>query len=227
MIDFHTSRKGYSEFRERLFLHMPTIKEVWNYNISKASILALSLRAPTNATTKSVSLKIRHTTPYLLTSLSTINRRAFEFVDFNDLTRFIIDYDDFQLVSTPEFLGAHVQFYIHLRDLTDNLKIFQWAFPNAKDDDVSFDQCPSNFNADAWMSSTTHCKSLDRMKPVASARLFQRSTVRQCHPDCDEPYMSMYLGLLGIDEAASKECGSITSDLLLRTGILVENEVDG
>ena len=37
----------------------------------------------------------------------------------------------------------------------------------------------------------------------------------------------MHLGLLGIDEAASKECGSITLDLLLRSGILVETEDGG
>ena len=38
--------------------------------------------------------------------------------------------------------------------------------------------------------------------------------------------MSMYLGLLAMDEAASKECGAITLDLLLRAGVLL-HEYDG
>ena len=35
----------------------------------------------------------------------------------------------------------------------------------------------------------------------------------------------MYLGFLGIGEAASKECGAITLDLLLRAGMLQGNEM--
>ena len=39
----------------------------------------------------------------------------------------------------------------------------------------------------------------------------------------DEPTLSIYLGLLGIDEAASKECGAILLDLLLRAGVLLQD----
>ena len=56
---------------------------------------------------------------------------------------------------------------------------------------------------------------------------FQVRTVRRWNPKIEEPSLSIYLGLLGIDEAASKECGSITLDLLLRSGILVETEDGG
>ena len=37
----------------------------------------------------------------------------------------------------------------------------------------------------------------------------------------------MYLGLLGIDEAASKECGAITLDLLLHAGVIIDEEGGG
>ncbi len=47
------------------------------------------------------------------------------------------------------------------------------------------------------------------------------------NPKIDEPSLSIYFGLLGIDEAASKECGSITLDLLLRYGILEETKEGG
>ena len=53
------------------------------------------------------------------------------------------------------------------------------------------------------------------------ARKFQGNTVRRWNPNA-ECSLSIYLGLIGIDEAASKECGAITLDLLLRARVLIE-----
>ena len=48
------------------------------------------------------------------------------------------------------------------------------------------------------------------------------------NPDVDEPTLTIFiLGLVGIDESASKECGAIALDLLLRAGVLVENKSKG
>ena len=57
-----------------------------------------------------------------------------------------------------------------------------------------------------------------------STKNFQANTVRKWNPTIDEATLSIFLGLVGIDEAASKECGAITLDLLLRAGVLVEAE---
>ena len=54
----------------------------------------------------------------------------------------------------------------------------------------------------------------------AKAKEFQKQVVLKWNPTADEPTISVYLGLLGINEAASKECGSIVLDLLLRAGVL-------
>ena len=99
-----------------------------------------------------------------------------------------------------------------MRDLTKNLTFIQRAFPKPEDGEVSFDQCPLDFNADELTSFTTRCKSIYGMELSALARSFQKNTARQWHLDCDELSMSMYLGFLGIDEAAPKECGAITLD---------------
>ena len=56
------------------------------------------------------------------------------------------------------------------------------------------------------------------------AKSFQKQVVQKWNPTVDDPTLSVYLGLLDINETASKECGSIVLDLLLRSGVLVELE---
>ena len=53
---------------------------------------------------------------------------------------------------------------------------------------------------------------------------FQRVAVKKWNPYADEVTLSNYIGLVGIDEAASKECGALTLDMLVKFGIL---EKDG
>ena len=57
-----------------------------------------------------------------------------------------------------------------------------------------------------------------------AARSFQVETVKRWNKEIDDPTLSMYLGLLAIDESASKECGAITLDLLLRAGVLMQDD---
>ena len=57
---------------------------------------------------------------------------------------------------------------------------------------------------------------------IQGAKKFATWTVKQWNSAIEEPTLSVYLGLIGIDESASKECGAITLELLLRAGVLVE-----
>ena len=54
------------------------------------------------------------------------------------------------------------------------------------------------------------------------AKQFVRDVVQKWNLTIDDATKSMYLGLLGIDEAASKECGAILLDLLLRAGVIIQ-----
>ena len=58
---------------------------------------------------------------------------------------------------------------------------------------------------------------------IAKIKTFQVDTVRKWNPKIDQPTLSIYLGLLGINEAAPKECRAITLDFLLRADILFKN----
>ena len=56
------------------------------------------------------------------------------------------------------------------------------------------------------------------------ANSFQKDTVLQWSPIANKPTLSVYLGLIDINEAAPKECGTITLDLLLRAGVLISHQ---
>ena len=50
--------------------------------------------------------------------------------------------------------------------------------------------------------------------------------MKKWNPNADLVTLSNYMGLIGIDEAASKECGALTLDMVLKFGIL-EQDGDG
>ena len=65
--------------------------------------------------------------------------------------------------------------------------------------------------------------SIDEGKKLFNkAKKNQKLSVLKWNPHIDEPTKSIYLGLVGIDESAAKECGAILLDLLLRCGVLVQ-----
>ena len=55
-----------------------------------------------------------------------------------------------------------------------------------------------------------------------AAKSFTGLTVQRWNPHTKEQSLSIYLGLIGIDESVPKERGAITLDLLLWAGVLVE-----
>ena len=61
----------------------------------------------------------------------------------------------------------------------------------------------------------------------AAASSLQEQTVKCWNPKSKEPTLTVYLGLLSIDEAVLEECGAITLDLLLRARVLIEGNGGG
>ena len=55
-----------------------------------------------------------------------------------------------------------------------------------------------------------------------NAKHFVKDATDEWNPTGKEPTESAYLGLIGIGESASKECGAILLDLLLRAGVLLQ-----
>ena len=89
-----------------------------------------------------------------------------------------------------------------------------------------FNQCPATFDNERLKKIGKRFKSNPAAALIDNLKQFQVRTVRRWNPKIDEPSLSVYLGLLGIDKAAFKECGPITLDLLLRSGILEQTEDD-
>jgi hypothetical protein len=102
-------------------------------------------------------------------------------------------------------------------DAEDELRLFarslqriQRAFPAVDEEKDYFGQCPDQFNRDRLLNFSRRCMSSKSRMLFDAARKFQGLTVRRWNPNADETTLSIYLGLIGIDEAASKECGAIT-----------------
>ena len=149
---------------------------------------------------------------------------AFELLDLSCPASFFIDYENFNTITTPDFNGERVEAYVKLKDIASHTRYLVRAFPAARNDEEYFDQCPSSFNRDALKRFQTRCHSSEATKFMKYVNKFEELTVNRWNPKRKETTKSIHLGLVGIDESASKECGAITLDLLLRAGILVEGE---
>ena len=136
-----------------------------------------------------------------------------------------MNYDTYETVSTPDFTGDHARSFIQLRDIASHLQPIQNTFPGLENEDVvSFEYSPVDFSGEKLNSFQTICQSPKVKELFKRAKQFQKNTGLRWNSNIDKPTLSIYLGLLGIDEAASKECGAITLDLLLRAGILIEGK---
>merc|ERR1739845_25435 len=112
-----------------------------------------------------------------------------------------------------------------LRDTATQIKNLARAFPAPREDNESYiDQCPESFDRDRLELFQRKLNSKEGGSLCKAAKTFQADTVRKWNPTIDEPTLSIFLRLVGLDESASKECGAITLDLLLRAGVIVESE---
>ena len=149
---------------------------------------------------------------------------VFEFVEEDKMAEFFMNYNDFESDTTPDFTGKRVEAYLNMKDISRRVQQLKMGFVPSSTNVDYFDQCPASMDRDKMMKFSERFKSKEADSLMENLKHFQVRTVRRWNPKIDEPSLSIYLGLLGIDEAASKECGSITLDLLLRSGILEETE---
>jgi len=68
------------------------------------------------------------------------------------------------------------------------------------------------------------CGDITVKEMFCHAKSFQRDAVRRYNPDADEPIHSNHSGLIDIDEGASKECGALALDLLIKFGIMMKSK---
>ncbi len=113
--------------------------------------------------------------------------------------------------------------------MASHLNYIDRAFPWSKENEeigncAYFEQCPVKYDIRKLESFQGRCNSRLGRLLFDSTKKFQGETVKRWNDSIDDPSLSIYLGLLGIDEAASKECGAITLDLLLRAGVLVSTD---
>ena len=141
---------------------------------------------------------------------------AFEVVDLECPASFFLDYDEFESVTLPDFTGDRVRAYAGLREIATQIKYFARAFPKPDEDRDYFSQCHASFNKSNLIRLRHRIHSEKGKRLCLSAKNFQANTVWKWNPTVDESTLSIFLGLVGIDEASSKECGAITLDLLLR-----------
>ena len=162
---------------------------------------------------------------------SPMNMPAFETIDADKSANFFLHYSTFESMSLPDFTGDRVRSYMRLKNTVTWVKYLRKAFPrpDVSHDDVSedtsndyFDQCPGSFNRTNLRSFQRVVHTKEGKALCDATKSFQRDTVLRWNPNVDKPSLSIFLGLVGIDESASKECGALTLDLLLRAGVLLE-----
>ena len=56
---------------------------------------------------------------------------------------------------------------------------------------------------------------------LKATQSFQKTVVRKWNKDIDEVTLSLFMGMIGIDESESKNCGAISLDFLLKTGLII------
>ena len=137
-----------------------------------------------------------------------------EFIDFDQASQFFLTYKDFESDTTPDFTGQRVQSYIKMKDIARRVQQLKNAFIPSSTNVDYFEQCPETFDKEKLAQFVRRFESKLAKELIEGVKHFQVGTVRRWNPRIDEPSLSIYLGLLGIDEAASKECGLITLDLL-------------
>ncbi len=111
-----------------------------------------------------------------------------------------------------------------LRDTAKHIGYLSRAFPIVSENDDYFANNSYSFDRTRLAAFRARCQSSSSVLLFGRSAAFQKAMVKTWNPNAEEETKSNYLGLVGIDEAPSKECGAITLDLLLRAGVLEEND---
>ena len=149
---------------------------------------------------------------------------AFEIVDVINPADFFINYDNFESITTPDFTGDRVHSYLRLRNIATHVGYLSRAFPSPAQNETYFEQCLVEFNIEALSSFQRKVIGSEGRRLVNSANSFAQKTILKWNTNANNESLTVFLGLIGIDESASKECGAITLDLLLCAGVLIDDE---
>ena len=142
-------------------------------------------------------------------------------------SKFFLDHKDMPQSERPDCTGdRNRQYYRRLKmsKWVDHVK-HVFLEMNAENDPRVGVQA-SNVDMDKIISMSEICNMNSAKLLFHACSTFQREAVKKWNPNADEVTLSNYMGLVGIDEAASKECGALTLDMLLKFGIL-EQDGDG
>ena len=86
---------------------------------------------------------------------------AFEIVDIDECSEFLLNYDNFDSVTLPDFTGDRVASYLRVKDVVTTIKYFGRAFPDTLANDGYFKQCPAEFNR---YKMSSFCKIISLMQ---------------------------------------------------------------
>jgi hypothetical protein len=158
------------------------------------------------------------------TKPSPLDIPAFEIVDRNHPSFFFVDYNAFQAVTLSDSTGVCFSAYHKINDGAVHVKHLARTFPCLDGEDTYFDQCSSTFDRTKLPTFRDTMDTKLAGNLCRATESFQTNTVCKWKTNADEPTKSVFIGLVGINESASKECDAITLDLLLRAGVLVEQD---
>ena len=194
--------------------------------LSGTNMMAHKIRPYTNTTFDNHHTSIAYTdeqaypSPHLMPRYDLLERKS----DAD----FIVNHRDLSSAlesSVPDFGGGCIEQYMTDLHRVKWLKQIDCVFSSDESPSVDmFKECSDNLDKEKLVDFAVVYESVIVKKLFAAAGVFQREAVRKWNPNADDVTLCNYMGLIGIDEAVSKECGTITLDLLLKFGIV--HEVD-
>ena len=140
---------------------------------------------------------------------------------------FFIDHVLMNPADKPEVSGERVRHYEQRVESSKWISEVSRVFtvPLTEDGDV-FDMCSIDVNKEKLNKFKDVCEDEKSRQVISSAKTFQRAAVRHWNPSCDEVTETSYLGVSGMDEAASKETAALVLGLAMKGG-LVRGRLDG
>ena len=151
---------------------------------------------------------------------------AYEEWDEKDSSDFFLNWQSVITVTLPDFTGRRVEAFESWKGVSRIMGHLRLAFPEAAISDEGdkrreyFDQCPTMYSTPKMKSFAKRCTHKEVKKMILNAKCFVKDATDKWNLTGKEPTESTYLGLIGIDESASKECGAVLLDLMLRAGVL-------
>ena len=111
-----------------------------------------------------------------------------------------------------------------LLDTANDLQYCQMVFGNSVRTEDDFEDCPDHFDKATLANHSALCNTEIVKVLFTLATHFQRDAVSFWNDFHYEVTPSNYLGLEGLDETSSQECGALALSLLKKFGIIEESD---